>query len=162
MSEIKTKIFEFGHEKEGSWPPKYGTGEVGAWHVDRETNSMKEGYAPRRSKFADAPYVKGDEALDGIKSQTGSGCTYYSKSALRAEYKRMGFEEVGNDYPRKPRERYVPPTYEKDLEKDVARAIEDVRYNQAPLSEFDKERCKIINNQVEKSNDVRIRDDAKR
>lgn len=130
--------------------------------------------APRRE--VNAPYVKRDEILDGVMSMTGSGKTHYTKSSLRAEYKRMGFEEVGNDIPSStpledihnyagslmaPKQTTRTDQYERELERDVATAIEQVRYNQAPLSEFDKERCKIINRNIANSeltiggNDVR-------
>lgn len=130
--------------------------------------------APRRE--VNAPYVKID-SMPPVMSQTGSGKIYDSKKALRAEYKRMGFEEIGVDIPKHvpieeiheyvpslmgPRERKLPANYEEKLQADVARAIEDVRYNQAPLTEYDRHRCKIINEQIAKSPDVRVRDDAKK
>lgn len=107
--------------------------------------------APRRE--VNAPYVKSDESIEGIRSMTGSNKVYYSKSALRAEYKRMGFEEIGNDVAHltAPRGRVVPANYDAKMQEDVAKSIEQVRYNQAPLSEFDKARCKIINESISNS-----------
>lgn len=118
----------------------------------------------KKRPWVNAPYVKGDEMLDGVMSMTGSGKTYYSKSELRAEYKRMGYEEIGNDtsHLTAPKESIYTDKYVRELERDVAESIEQVRYNQAPLSEFDRERCKIINHQIENSTDTRIREDAEK
>ena len=83
---IQTRIFQYGDENEGSWPPQFGTGDTTPTYI----NSKGEycvGYPPRESKLTGAPYVAKDEMLDGVKSQTGSGKIYYSKSALRKEKK---------------------------------------------------------------------------
>lgn len=60
MSEIKTKLFNYGNEKESSWPPRFGTNDnKGAvFYVDHETGKVKEGYPPPRvEKLAEAPQV---------------------------------------------------------------------------------------------------------
>jgi hypothetical protein len=168
MSEkIQTRPFQATPENEASWPPRVEIGAIrgGIWHYDREQGKVTEGLPARQSKFCGAPYVCRDEMLDGVKSQTGTGKVHYSKSSLRAEYRRLGVIEVGNDYEHLTAERSqrkLPADYEKQLEKDVGEAIEQVRYNQAPLNEFDKERCKIINQQLKDHPDTRIREDAKK
>ena len=46
MTQIKTKIFNYGNEKESEWPTKYGTLERGVFHVDKETGETVAGYPP--------------------------------------------------------------------------------------------------------------------
>jgi hypothetical protein len=61
---------------------------------------------PARSDLP-APRLARD-TMDPVQSQV-TGKMYDSKSALRAEYRRMGAEEVGNDPARfRPRERPKP------------------------------------------------------
>ena len=40
---IVTKVFQYGNEKESSWPSEYGTGEKGVFHIDRDTKQFVEG-----------------------------------------------------------------------------------------------------------------------
>jgi len=54
---IKSRIHEYGNEKESDWPPKYGTRKAGVGYWDKETNSYKEGYPPIREKLGQAPSV---------------------------------------------------------------------------------------------------------
>lgn len=64
-----------------------------------------------------APRINGDN-LPGVMSMT-NGKVYDSKSALRAEYRRAGVVEVGNDVPMKKPE---PSYYEKKAAKERRRA----------------------------------------
>lgn len=58
MTEIKTKSFNFGHEHEAEWPPRFPEkkeGYVAYW--DSKTQTMVEGYPPPRETFGQAPMV---------------------------------------------------------------------------------------------------------
>lgn len=64
-----------------------------------------------------APRINGDN-LNAVQSMT-NGKWYDSKSALRAEYRRAGVVEVGNDVPMK---KPQPTLYEKQAAKEKRRA----------------------------------------
>lgn len=81
------------------------------------------------------PRVMSD-AMDPVQSQA-SGKFYDSKSAMRAEYKRLGMVEVGNDPARhKPRQRKKPDARQikTTLEKAEARFNRGERVNRTPVS----------------------------
>lgn len=77
-------------------------------------------------------------------------CKFYdSKSAFRAATKKYGYVETGVQ----PVKQKGPRTSYNDAERaqlraDVEKSVQEVKYNQAPLTELDKERCKIINRQM--------------
>lgn len=55
---IQTKIFNYGHENESSWPPKYGTGEHGVFHISKESGTCERGYPKRNNlNFGSSAYV---------------------------------------------------------------------------------------------------------
>lgn len=58
---IKTRTFNYGDEKESSWPPMFGTkteGESNHMYWDAESQSIKEGYPPNpNNNFGEAPTV---------------------------------------------------------------------------------------------------------
>lgn len=99
-----------------------------------------------------AHYVVTDE-IPPTKSMA-SGKIYTSKRALRAEYKRLGAIEIGNDeFPnRDPEAHYKTHEYQRQMEEDAHRAYYDVRDGMAPLSEYDKHRCEIINHNLKHYN----------
>lgn len=54
--EIRSKIFNYGNEKESSWPPRFGKGGAGRFHLDKTTGELKEGNPPPEfEKFGTAP-----------------------------------------------------------------------------------------------------------
>lgn len=60
MSEIKTRIFNYGNEKEAEWPPKFGTnnGRGGRFYRCKKTGVIKEGSPPSEIvRFGEAPQV---------------------------------------------------------------------------------------------------------
>lgn len=64
-SGIKSKIFNYGDEKESSWPPRFGTNDNkgGVFYIG-DDGKIKEGYPPERNpKLAEAPQV----IFDSIK-----------------------------------------------------------------------------------------------
>jgi hypothetical protein len=61
MSKIRSKVHIGGHEKESSWPSRFGTLDKTPMYTDPETGEVKEGYPPRREKLGQAPIVMFDE-----------------------------------------------------------------------------------------------------
>lgn len=89
-----------------------------------------------------------------------NGRFYNSKSAFRRATKALGFVETGHVdvAPPKPKTGYTEAEREK-LRADIARSYYEVRDGMAPLTELDRERCKIINKQIENGYDNRERDE---
>jgi hypothetical protein len=83
-----------------------GTGLVPAEDYCRPT--------PNRSSLP-APHLLRDE-MPPVQSMA-SGRTYDSKSAIRAEYKRLGLREVGNDVP------MTPPAPKRPRREDIKAAV---------------------------------------
>jgi hypothetical protein len=53
---IKSKIHNYGNEKESTWPSQFGTGEKGVFHI--EDGECKEGYPePKFERFGTPPMV---------------------------------------------------------------------------------------------------------
>ena len=86
-----------------------------------------------------------------IESQI-DGKIYTSKRELRRHYKREGFIERDKGYRSKPVNLYETEEYKAQLAEDATRAYYAVRDNMAPLSELDRERCKMINHNLEHYN----------
>lgn len=114
----------------------------GLFYWDKEQQKMVE-HKPQPREKGQSAYFIPDE-MEPTKHMA-NGKIYTSKSKFRAATKALGYEEVGNDvnYRVKKPERNVG-----NLEEDISRAYYQVRDNEAPLSEFDKERCKIQNNTI--------------
>ena len=125
----------------------------GWFKIDHETGELVQlNGEPKQKKTL----IVGDDLPEPLESMA-DGRTYTTKSGLRRSYKRAGLEEVGNMKP----ESYVSKpkgTSREEYERDVAIAYTQVRDGMAPLSEMDRERCKIINRQLEASCDQRVRD----
>lgn len=126
----------------------------GHWTYDKDGTLIE--YVPERPKNR-APAVHTDECC--IRSMADRK-TYTSKAKLRRSYRELGFVEVGNDpMPETPREHPVTDERHMErLEEDITKAYYQCRDGMAPLSELDKERCKIVDKQFEESHDNRERD----
>lgn len=121
---------------------------------DRETGKMVPVTKPDTPR---APAVITDEIPGGIRSMADRK-TYTSKSELRASYRRLGKIEIGDEvnYPvRQERD----PNYDAQLERDIEESYYAVRDGNAPLSEFDRHNCEIINQQIRDSYDTCERDE---
>lgn len=61
MSTIRSRVFEYGNEKESEWPAKEASGKGGSFYWDKETQTFKEGYPPSNIKrYGEAPAVLSD------------------------------------------------------------------------------------------------------
>ena len=47
---IRSRLFEYGNEKESEWPPRYGENKGGSFYWDKETQEFKEGRPPDNIK----------------------------------------------------------------------------------------------------------------
>lgn len=126
----------------------------GKWTYDTEKKCLVEVQAerPRHTHF-----VITDEIPGGMQSMV-NGQWFTSKSEYRRHLKRNGYIEKGNDTEC----RYEEDTeaIDRQLQEDAEAAWYAVRDGMADLSELDRERCKIIDHNLEHYNyDRRERDD---
>lgn len=129
--------------KKYSW-----SAELGLYEIGEETK-----------REVDAPAVAVDE-MEPMQSM--ADCKFYtSKSAYRKSLKRLGFMEIGNNTEGLNKKENIFETreYNEKLKEDMTRAYYEVRDGMAPLSELDKERCKRIDKNQERTDyDRRERD----
>lgn len=98
MSEqIRSKLFNFGHEKEGSWPPQFGNGKGGFWRVGEDGKLTDE---PREFREVNAPYVIQD-SIDAYR-HPGSGQVITSRKALSDTDKACGTITTDKQQPADP------------------------------------------------------------
>lgn len=117
--------------------------ELKQW-VDEEFYVDYEKENPRERK---APMVIMD-TMTPTKHMV-NGRFYDSKSEFRRVTKSLGYEEIGREVMKAPpkKTRYTDEERQA-LKAEITKAYTDVRDGNAPLSELDKERCKIINRQI--------------
>ncbi len=85
---IKSKIFEYGNEKESSWPPKYPAKRTrGVFHVDQDTKELTPGYPKSKNKkYGVAPMA----IFDSMPPTYHEGACRLVES--RAEWERLDRE----------------------------------------------------------------------
>lgn len=93
--------------------------------------------------------VIADEIPGGMESMV-DGRIYTSKALYRQHLRERGFVEKGNDraifHAEGTRE------YDRQIEEDAQRTYYELRDGMAPLSELDRERCKIADHALEHYN----------
>lgn len=107
----------------------------GSWKYDRETGKLVSVW--EEEKDTNAPFVQQD-TIEPTMSMTGTDKVYESKSALRREYKELGFEEVGE----KPKpENCAPKKYKSDfaaIRETALKEAQKLKWGMAPLSEKER------------------------
>jgi hypothetical protein len=143
---IRTRTFQYGNEKESSWPPTFGTaagkGFVGYW--DEEAQEFKEGYPPPRVQpFGQAPMYFSDVMEEQRHPKTGEPVT--SRSRWQAIDKATGCITTGpNESPSIKRKR-DPKAEDAEMIHRIKKAAAMIDAGTAPLSERTRERCKQQN-----------------
>jgi hypothetical protein len=150
MSEIKTRIFNYGHEKESEWPPRFGTGESGLFHVD-ESGEVHEGYPPSRLQIFDqAPYIVGD-SISAYK-HPATGQWVESRSALKAIDEATGCITT---------DKYIAPDptrfneakrkIKEERREELRAAYELVKSGNSPLTDQQKAECRARDKQIDQT-----------
>lgn len=102
-------------------------------------------------KRAVAPFVHVDE-MAPLESMI-DGKIYESKSALRAHYKAAGVIEKGNDKASGPDRKTRTHEYERKLQEDAEQLYYEIRDGMCgELTELDRERCRIMDHNLEHYN----------
>lgn len=121
----------------------------GHFTINKETGEL---IPVEKSKPKQVTTVIEDTIPGGLESMV-DGKIYDSKSALRAHYKRAGVIEKGNDHVYLKKEHWSETEeYQRKLQEDSERAWYEVRDGMAPLTELDREQCKIIDHNMEHYN----------
>lgn len=142
MTTIKTKPLskEF---KEASWPPSKEPGESSrGFFVCRDGEFIEAGGIPKVSARGQSAAVIQD-TMDAITHPCDPfGAPIDSKSRFRQITKANGCEEVGNE--RIKTEPRLKGMSEADYVDSVRKAINDCRYGNSGLSEYERHRCREI------------------
>ena len=141
---IRTRLFNYGDEKESSWPPLFGTGGAGLFHY--RDGELKEGPPPPKvEKYGQAPFVIQD-TIDGFK-HSASGEWIESRSKLRDTDRACG--TITTDKPldaapyRREREEKQRRESKEDIHRAMRKAINDIDYGMAPLTEETRHKCAV-------------------
>ena len=87
------------------------------------------------------------------------GSTWTSKARYRQHLKENGKIEVGNDTEGfQYKDPFQERAYQDELKKDLTQTYYAVRDGMAPLGEYDRARCKRVNQQLKNNHDRRERD----
>jgi hypothetical protein len=145
---IVTKTFQYGNEKESSWPSKYGEKAPGRYYWDKEKQAFAEGIPPNPNPVLDkAPYYISDDMEPYYHPHVQRYIS--SKSQLKMIDKASGTITTDQLLPADPS---IEVKRQKEINEDrraaIQRAIWAVDNNEAPLSEAVKERCKEENQRL--------------
>lgn len=139
MSEkIRTRKYNRGNPKESSWPPDLGTAKKSCMYVFRD-GKFQEVEQFRQS----AIHAIRTDSMEPIEHPAEPGKLIDSQSRYRAITKKHGLVEVGNEKI-KAKEPIMKRMSVEDIMDDVAKARNDCRYGMSGLSEFERERCRRI------------------
>lgn len=138
MSEIKSKIHNYGHEHESEWPSRFGTQEKGRFKKDPETGEIKSVREIRKAQ--ELHYVIQDTLKEPTYSASGDILTD-SRSQLKQSDLRNGIRsEFGVTYDRKPLpDHNVREAEEIDRRNDIEQAYYDIKYDRVFFTEKQKE-----------------------
>jgi hypothetical protein len=136
---IKSRPTQRGNEKESKWPSDYGEGGRGRYvRIDGKYVNVTEEWKETRRTAAIH-----QDTMDAIEHPAEPGKLIDSKSKFRAITRKHGLEEVGNEEI-KQREPARKGCSEEDYVNDVKKAINDLRWGNAPLTEYERARCREI------------------
>ncbi len=139
MSEIRTRKYNKGDKNESSWPSEFGNAKKSCKYVFRDGKFQEVGADFRETKRAHAVH---QDSMDPIEHPAEPGKKIDSKSRFRAITKKHGLEEMGND--RVKLEPVRKGMSEADYVDAVKKAINDCRYGNSGLTEFEREKCRRI------------------
>lgn len=111
--------------------------ERGHWRYNKATRQL-EPIDTRRIDI-EAPSVIDDEIPPTVSHATSEGLVFTSKRALRAHYKQHGMIETGGQRLKISPRKGADPVEVRDA---VAKAINDIRYDNAFFTEKEKQVCK--------------------
>jgi hypothetical protein len=144
---IQTRVFNYGNEKESSWPPMFGKGGSGLYHRG-EDGKFHEGLPPPKfQKFGEAPFVIQD-TIDAYRHPM-TGEVIESRSKLLATDRACGTFTTDKKQDcstiRKSREKQLNTERKKDIHEAMRKAVAAIDSGNAPLSEETRHKCELQN-----------------
>lgn len=119
----------------------------GKWVYRADESGQTEAVPYQEAKIEQSTMIITDELPANFRSMADRQI-YTSKRKYRDSLRRLGKVEVGNASLAEleiKESKADKEAYEQQLEDDIAHSRNAVKYDEAPLDELDKERCKIIN-----------------
>lgn len=153
MTKIRSKPHIGGHEKESSWPSRFGTGGKGRFHLD-DNGVLQEGNPPQKVvKYGEAPYV----IQDSIEPYYHPGLckTVETRRQLYDADRATG--TITTDKPLKADDsqaKAVRAAKLADIKEATRKAVTAVDWGNAPLSEETKAYCKEENERISKQHGI--------
>lgn len=121
----------------------------GKWTWSTEQNCLVPATETKRP--AEAPNILTDE-MEPLESMV-DGSIWTSKARYREHLRANGLIEKGNDKAKLDTRHFTETEeYERQLKEDSERTYYAVRDGMAPLTELDKERCKIMDHNLREYN----------
>lgn len=136
---IKSRPFKRGDKNEANCISDYGTGVRGRF-VYRNGKFINIADYKETKRQVHAVH---QDTMDGIEHPAEPGKLIESRSQFRAITKKHGLEEIGNEK-LKPREPVRKESSEEDYINAVKKAINDCRWGNSGLSEYEREKCRRI------------------
>lgn len=144
MTKIRSKVHNYGDEKESDWPPKFGTGEHGSFYIDKKTGKCKKGHPPPREIYDKSPYIIGDETSWYRHPATGEWTN--SRSRIKKIDEAAGTITTDKYQPPDPsNQRRARKERREDLHKSMHKAVAQIDAGTAPISEEVRQLCERQN-----------------
>ncbi len=145
-NKIVTKIFNYGNEKEASWPSEFGDGERGVFHV--KDGKCKRGYPESKVvKYGEAPMYISDDTEPYYHPVAKQWTN--SKSALRQMDKATGTittDKVQQGDKSVDKELYLKR--KADIRESIQKAVAAIDSGNAPLTEEQRALCAATNERI--------------
>jgi hypothetical protein len=148
---IVTRTFQYGDEKESSWPPKYGSRDAGSFYWDKETQTFKRGYPPNPNPKHGTSAAIIMDTIDPYYHP--ASCTVVeSRSRLKMIDKACGTITTDKPIPADPSwQKEREAALKKDRHEALHKAVAQLDAGTAPLSEETREMCRIRNETVSRA-----------
>ena len=144
---IQTRVFNYGDEKESSWPPMFGKGGSGLYHRGDDGKFHEGPPPPKFPKFGEAPYVIQD-TIDAYR-HPATGEVIESREKLLATDRACGTFTTDKKQDcsaiRKSREKQINAERKKDIHEAMRKAVAAIDSGNAPLSEETRAKCESQN-----------------
>lgn len=148
---IVSRTFNYGDEKESSWPPQFGTGGSGVYYWDKDARKFKEGFPPQNIKrYGEAPLVITD-SIEPFYHQ-GACAMVDSRSRLKDIDAACGTITTDKLQPADPSwAKAQQKRRHEDLKESLHKSIAQIDSGNAPLTEEQRAACERQNEIISKA-----------
>lgn len=144
---IQTRVFNYGDPKESSWPPMFGTGGTGVYHISKHTGELEEGYpAPEIVPFGVAPMISMGTIRPEVHPGTGEVVDTVKKWDEVNNV--LGYTTHAKHSPAKSKRAEWLKQSSVERKEAMRKSIAQLDAGNAPLNEEQRALCKIQNDIV--------------